>query len=340
MTPRRSIALETIRAIASDGKERVYVGEVQAEDADGGVLILEADGQLHPCSASRIIERRTESAPFTPLTHQALGEQIIKELGPGFQVYKTEHYVIVHNTNDPYVRWCASLFERLFRGFYNYWKTRGMKLVEPRFPLVAVIFNGREGFEKYSAAALGDSVSNMIGYYNMQTNRTALYYLPNAERRVATIIHEAAHQLSYNSGLQVRLAENPLWVSEGLAVYFEAPDLSNSRGWGTIGKVNTVNLQRFHGYLGKRDANSLATLIQNDARFSEDPEAAYGEAWSLNYFLLKAKGKQYTDYLRRLSQRRPLETLDPRQRLDDFTASFGDLRKFDTEFLKFMASVR
>ena len=33
------------------------------------------------------------------------------------------------------------------------------------------------------------------------------------ERTVATIIHEATHQLAFNSGLQVRFADNPLVVA-------------------------------------------------------------------------------------------------------------------------------
>ena len=43
------------------------------------------------------------------------------------------------------------------------------------------------------------------------------FNVPDWERNVATIIHEATHQLAYNSGMQRRYADNPMWVSEGLA---------------------------------------------------------------------------------------------------------------------------
>ena len=66
---------------------------------------------------------------------------------------------------------------------------------------------------------------------------------------VATIIHEATHQLAFNRGLQARFADVPLWVSEGIALYFETPDLRNSRGWQTVGAVNRVRLDRFRQYL-------------------------------------------------------------------------------------------
>ena len=55
-----------------------------------------------------------------------------------------------------------------------------------------------------------------------------------------TIVHEAVHQLAYNSTLQRRMADNPYWVSEGLATYFESPDLNSLRGWRNIGAINTV----------------------------------------------------------------------------------------------------
>ena len=71
---------------------------------------------------------------------------------------------------------------------------------------------------------------------------------PAAERTVATIVHEATHQLAYNTGLQTRYAGNPMWVSEGIAVYFETPDLDSARGWRYIGAINRLHLNHFREY--------------------------------------------------------------------------------------------
>ncbi len=299
--------------------------------------MLTADGHLWPCSAKRIVEREKLNEPFKPLTADQLAKQLVTELGNEFQIHKTAHYVVAHNTNETYVKWCAGLFERLHRGFYVYWKSRGWKLEEPKFPLVAIVFNSREAFLQYARPEVGEGVESIIGYYNMHTNRMVTYALADPERRVATLIHEAAHQIAFNSAMQTRLADNPLWVSEGLAMYFEAPDLSNSRGWGTIGKINEVNFQRFRQYLPTRPNDSLQTLIQDDRRFSgEGTSLAYGEAWALNYFLLKTKSKQYVAYLQDLAKRPPLEATDPQRRLEEFVKAFGDLNKLDAEFLRYM----
>ena len=52
-----------------------------------------------------------------------------------------------------------------------------------------------------------------------------IFSRPEAERQIATILHEACHQIAFNTGLQTRLGDYPLWVSEGIATFFEATDL-------------------------------------------------------------------------------------------------------------------
>jgi hypothetical protein len=68
---------------------------------------------------------------------------------------------------------------------------------------------------------------------------------PAAVPLVATIVHEATHQIAFNCGLQQRYADIPLWLCEGMAVYFEAPDLTSTRGWRGIGRVNYPRLETF-----------------------------------------------------------------------------------------------
>ena len=84
---------------------------------------------------------------------------------------------------------------------------------------------------------------------------------PEAELSVATIVHEATHQIAFNSGLQTRFADVPLWISEGIAVFFETPDLESAKGWRTIGAVNSARLAQFQRYLADRPPTSLKTLI-------------------------------------------------------------------------------
>jgi hypothetical protein len=230
------------------------------------------------------------------------------------------------------------------------------------------VFDSREAYLQYAEREIGPSAGAMIGYYNMQTNRivtfditgvqglavpgqrysssamlTQLFSQPQAERTVATIVHEAVHQIAYNSGFQVRLADNPKWVSEGIAMFFETPDVNNARGWGTIGKINYYQLQQFRRYLQHRPSDSLTTLICDDRRFGDKSTVAdaYAESWALTYYLLKAHSDNYADYMKAMAKLPPLGEGDARQRVELFKAHFGaDLAKLDQQFVTFMRRQR
>ena len=339
-------------------------GRVEVEAVDGGVLLLTADGVLWPLPKEEIVSRRSDEMPFVPLSRDALTKQLTTEL-KGFRIHKTRHYLIAYNTSPAYAEWVGSLFERLHFAFYTYWTRKGAVLHEPQFPLVALVFGSKESYALYSRAELGDATSSIIGYYSLKSNRMTMYDLtgveefggggertaarinqilsqPGAERTVATIVHEATHQLAFNSGLQVRLADIPFWVSEGIAIYFETPDLESTKGWRNIGGVNQVNLFNFRKSLSTRPTGSLELLLCDDKRF-RDPATAtncYAEAWALNYFLLRTRGETYVKYLKLLAELQPLGTVAKDERLKQFKQHFGeDLPALEAEFLRYMRGV-
>jgi hypothetical protein len=347
------------------GDQREIVGRVEVEAQDGGVLLLGRDGALWPIAKEEIAGRRADDQPFTPLTQAEIARQLTAEL-PGFRTHQTQHYLIYYNTSPAYARWVGSLFEGLHKAFYNYWTRRGAALHEPEFPLVALVFDSSAAFTKYARAESVEGAESMIGYYNLRTNRMTMYDLtgvesagganertaaarinqilsqPGAERTVATIVHEATHQLAFNSGLQVRFADVPFWVSEGIAIYFETPNLESTKGWRNIGGVNRVNLVNFRKYLARRTTGSLETLLSDDKRF-RDPAAsadAYAEAWALNYFLLHTRSEDYVKYLAALAQQQPLVDVSAAERINAFRRFFGeDLRALENEFLRYMRGV-
>jgi hypothetical protein len=126
-----------------------------------------------------------------------------------------------------------------------------------------------------------------------------------------------------------------LWLSEGLAMFFETPDLTSSKGWRTIGAVNRPRLVRFRQYLKTRYADSLETLIADDKRFRDTTTAldAYAEAWALNYFLINHYPEEYAAYLKLLGEKGPLLTDSPDVRVAEFRKAFGkELDELDREF--------
>ena len=259
------------------------------------------------------------------------------------------------------------LFERLYMAFTNYWTHKGFELSEPEFPLVAIIFADKQAYLKYSRPDLGEAGESIIGYFNLETNRMTMYDLtgtasagrpsasvstgqinqilaqPDALQTVSTIVHEATHQIAFNCGLHTRLSDCPVWFSEGIAMYFETPDLNGQKGgWSGIGTVNRVRLEQFQSYLSRRPADSLQTLITSDKRLQDVKQSldAYAEAWALTYFLINKHPKEYIAYLRMLSKKKPLLRDSPETRLKEFQQSLGNIKKLDAEFLRYMGHVR
>jgi hypothetical protein len=354
------------------GRDMTETGRVLVSAEDGGLLLLGRDGVLWAIQPDELINRTSDDAPFEPFTREEMAKRMLATLPGNFDVLPInlyKHYLIFYDTSRAYAQWCGLLFERLYMAFTNYWTREGFELANPEFPLVAVIFADKQAYLKYTRPDLGEAGESVVGYFNLQTNRMTMYDLtgaagggrqsasvstgaqikqilaqPDALTTVSTIVHEATHQIAFNCGLHTRLSDCPVWFSEGIAMFFETPDLNGQRGgWSGIGTVNRVRLEQFQDYLSRRPADSLQTLVESDKRLHEVKQGldAYAEAWALTYFLINKHPKEYIAYLRMLSKKKPLVSDSPETRLKEFQAAFGSIKKLDTELLRnYMGRVR
>lgn len=365
LLPHSTNALERV-SFEREGESIHVDGRIVVEAVDGGLLLQDRQGVLWAIMPDEIVSRDSDALPFEPLDKDDLGKELLKELPDGFRLHTTAHYVICYNTSPVYAQWCGALYERLYLAFTNYWARQGFELHEPEWPLVALVFDSQVSYARRAKTELGDATSSIPAYFSLRTNRVLMYDLtgaegvrarqgttaahinrllsrPGAERNVATIIHEATHQVAFNCGLQTRYADIPLWVSEGIANYFETPDLKRAKGWRSIGAVNRVRLAEFRRYLRNRPGDSLTTLLSNDDRFRNARTApqAYAEAWALQFFLIRKHSDAYFEYVKNLSEKGPLRYDQPDERLAQFRAAFGDdFDKLDVEFLRYMRTVR
>ncbi len=365
--PGTSYALDHV-VMRRDTRDHYLSGQKVVTAEDGGILLMARDGTLWAIEPDELVSERSDDEPFAPFSPDELATRLLEELPGGFQIHTTRHYLICYNTSRAYASWCGALFERLYRGFDNFWTRKGMKLHEPEFPLVAIVFNDRASYAAHTQDELGKRADSIVGYYSLRSNRVLMYDLtgiealrtargrrnsaaqinlvlsrPEAEQVVATIVHEATHQIAFNSGMQTRFADIPLWVSEGLALYFETPDLRSSKGWRMIGAVNQHRLLRFRRYLAARPPTSLKRLLADDTRLRNTATAldAYAEAWALTYYLIQKHPRQYVRYLQMLAEKQPLVWDDPQTRLREFQAAFGDdLGELDADFLRRMQKLR
>ncbi|MCE2791450.1 MAG: DUF1570 domain-containing protein [Planctomycetota bacterium] len=359
---------ELVIRVGTEAGNRTLNGNVLVEAEDKSLLFQADDGRLWILKAEQIVSRQPADAAVKPIESREQQRRLEEEL-PGFRFHVTDHFIIAYNTERAYAQWLGGLYEQLYRGFTGYWeRKRKFKLDDPSFPLVVVVFASFEEYSAHVRRELGQDPGSMVAYYNLMTNRVTLYDLttgfqggggkpdndrkiqeilanPNALPMVATVVHEGTHQLMFNMGMQTRLADTPLWVNEGLAMFFETPDLKNPKGWRTIGQVNQLRLLTFRENLPQRAANgeSLRRLLTEDLDFRDPKQSLtrYAEAWALNYFLLNRYGKEFVAYLELLRSKQPLRVDPPETRISEFESALGKrLAELDAEFVDYMQKLR
>ena len=350
-----------VAAFEADKELRTLTGELVAVDAIMGQLILDADGKLTVITPNNLKRLEELSTPLVPTPAKELATKALKLMPAGSRSLVTDHFVVCYNTSDVYAHWNADLYEKLYKGFYRFWKEKGVDLKPPRFPLVALIFESDKDYIEYASKEFAGA-QNTIGYYHQSTNRLASYDLtgiqgmmpakaqytridlinhmisrPGAERTIATIIHEACHQISFNSGLQVRLGDSPRWLSEGLAMFFESPDLTSQNGWAGIGKLNKYNFQMLVANSSTRASDLLEKLLADDKYIAESMETGYPEAWGITFYLLKNKPKEFVKYLDGIREMPTGTHSSPKERIELFRGCFGNnLAKIENDYIRFM----
>lgn len=309
-------------------KSNHYVGKPLAWDGKE-MLLLRRDGKLNILPVSSEDDYQTVSRNFKPYSSATLRDQLQKEFGGKYQVSVTQHFVVVHPPGDFQI-W-ALPFERLYSRFRLYFSSRGLALSNPEFPLVAVVLRTRQEFDRFLTRyqTLDDQI---LGYYSPKSNRVITYDQRQGKAKdqswlfhTSTIIHEATHQSAFNSGLHPRFAPVPRWISEGLAMLFEAPGVNNSAHFGSqSSRINQGRLNDLKQYYeqGLVDGR-LADLIKSDDLFRTDPLLAYSMAWGLTFYLCEHRPQQYFEFLSTDSQRQDFKDFPSRSRLDAFGEAFG-----------------
>jgi hypothetical protein len=310
------------------------------------VILLGRDGKLWDFAPKQSSNFRKTSSSFSSYSAAEMRANLERELGDKLVVTGTGHYLVAHRRGQE--AW-AKRFEDLYRSCVHYFGLRGMRVREPDFPLVAIVWDRREDFARYAASQGFPVRSDVLGFYSPKTNRVTLYdqggghsgnraWLAND----ATIIHEATHQMAFNTGVHNRFAPTPMWLAEGLGTMFEAPGV-----WDWLNhpdrreRVNKARLAQFRYWLAHgRKKGDFVGLLGSDRQFQANPSAAYAESWAWVFFLTETYPQKFAEYVRRVADRGDFEEYPLARRISDFTTVFGgDLRMLEKHFLNFIASL-
>lgn len=320
------------------GQERLE-GRIAAHD-DQNCWVLRRDGRLASFRMDDVTDFREIEPRFRPFSSLHLRDRMRDELGRDYEIKTTSHYVVAarRGSADRY----AALFEGIYRQFHTYFTTRGFRIVDPEFPLVAVVLPDQSSFVDYCVRDGARPQPGLVGYYLPGSNRVALYdraaSSPSSTEAIDnTIIHEATHQVAFNTGVHSRIGQTPLWLVEGLATLFEADGIRKrdvaAQVWD---RVNLERLEWFREYRLRRPPNSLEAFLREDALFKKSTLDAYSQAWALTFYLAEKRQADFAKYLKKVSSRDPLRPYEGTARLADFKDVFGrDLDFLESDMLRF-----
>ncbi len=340
--PTRSFTLTTVVIKGAGGTQEVS-GRIVVEAQDGGVLLEERNGRIRQLTPTVIESKATSDMPFLAMTNEELGNDLLLQVPTGFEIHQTDHYVICSNCSEDYAEFVGKLLEKVFDQYFEFMSEQEIIVRQPAAKLPIIILQSETEFKEFAASQHPEtSFEDTPGYYSLRENQVLLQDLTRdrslrsatairkrlAEQplQVATMVHEAIHQLAFNTGLQIRMADNPVWLSEGLALYFEPIAPRSSNLWTRPGLVSGRHQPVFvtHSENGNTEISFRELLSVDEAFLSAESAAtAYAESWGLTSYLFRQQKEGMKKYLTKISQRKPLQRVLPEERVAEFEAAFG-----------------
>ena len=263
-------------------------------------------------------------------------------LGP-LRVSETDHYLGIGDAPDDFRARSLQICEALAGDYLDHFRFKKFAVERPEARLTLVTLADDRSYAAFTGEPAGSAVG---GHYDLETNRLVVFDNrqggPAAaglagRANLVALVHEATHQLTFNTGLLDRMADVPLAVSEGLATYAEVRRPTGST------KLGQFNQARLGGLAEALRAGQewipLDRLLADDSAFGPDVEPevndlAYAQAWLLIYVLMQpADPSSFRSYLAALRDRR-----DSSHRLEDARTHLGDLGRLDQALRKLAAN--
>jgi hypothetical protein len=282
--------------------------------------------------------------------------------------FESKHFIAYSNAEDDFAAMRLNNCELIYDLFFEHFREKGFRVHEPVTKMMVAIFDSQAGFEAYVGQRMPTAVT---GLYHTKTNRLVVYdygqnrafteikrlaraeakrigsdmdrrrYIETVNRRasefrteanIGTVMHEVAHQLSFNCGMLNRDGDVPFWLAEGLATYCEATE---NGAWQGIGEPNPERIMPLAVQInGHAPFIKLRDLMERDDWLKEAKTAllAYAQSWALFKMLMEERPAQLRrflelNYVRRTGDHRPA----------DFAAAFGvEVERLELRYLEFM----
>ncbi len=355
------------------GRPREYVWNVEAL-AGQTVRICAFDQDERPgcyvvCGGFTILSRDEHNGrEFSDLMLRLCRENQL----PPVTRFDSKHFLAIANAEEGFVERQLLYCETLYELFFDHFRGKRFTIREPGGRLMVAVFDAPAGLDAY----LGQRMPNLVsGIYHTPSNRLVVYeygqnraFKESSEKarvkmkqmpqtlsgqrvsetlsreirefrddtNVGTIMHEVAHQLSFNCGLLNREGDVAAWLAEGLACYCEGTE---GGAWLGVGQANPHRVMAL-AQQNKGDGPfiPLKDLIGSDNWLRRGNAGTilvgYAQGWALFRMLMEERPDALRKYLAMIYNRRT-----PDHRLADFVECFGSLEKLETRYRAYIKEV-
>jgi len=261
----------------------------------------------------------------------------VEEVKKRTRCFEGRNYLVYYGGDAKYAEDACRYFDTLAEKFQAVVTSLNLDLHPPAEKLVAVIFKDYQdyaattGIESYACPGFFSSAENALYAYDYRTHPIYAQLARRAqagaggfdaaglrvsgtglavrvdswmrEMKADVMIHEAAHQLCYNTGFFTQTgAAYPTWLVEGAAQYFEHPSYWDFHAQ-PAGNINVDALKSFkEGLTLGRFIPLKELLIPHQGFFISHLDRvalAYGESWALFHYLMHGEGEKYRPNLGR-----------------------------------------
>jgi hypothetical protein len=311
----------------------LVVAKVLIEVGDHLVVML-SNGRLASVPQQ---EATATDRPFAPAKMADMAAELTAEKFRGFKTRMTKRYLYVYNTSEPFFQATSRILETMYPALFAYCKRQKIPVHDPETPLVAIMFRTQEEFEKYREMPEG-----VVAYYNGVSNYVVMYEQSSlleiapdlaVKQSISTIAHEGVHQILHNIGVQQRLSNWPMWISEGLPEYFAPTTVDKRVRWKGVGLPNDLRMKELETFL--KQEGSDAALAEQTSKARSLSSTGYAAAWALTHTLAERRKDKFFAYLAEVSKRGPLDKFTESEDEKLFSKHFGDdFKQLDNQIAK------
>ena len=166
--------LTTVVINASDQSVEVS-GRILIEAQDGGVLLEERNGRIRQLTPAVIESKATSDVPFSAMTNDELGNDLLSQVPAGFEIHETDHYVICSNSAEEYAEFVGKLLEKVFDQYFEFMIAQEVIVRQPAGKLPIIILQSEAEFKEFAAAQHPEtSFEDTPGYFSLRENQVLL----------------------------------------------------------------------------------------------------------------------------------------------------------------------